>query len=747
MAKDVESQNSHIFNESTLTSRRTFLATSAASGSFFLTINIPFGCASTGNRETAPSQTVKTLYLEVTADNQFKLTFDKVEMGQGVITGQATLFGEEADIEPSMFEMLPAPADTRYGTMGGAQITGGSTSTVQRYDVLREAGAKYRMAVLSAASKKLGLPKESLKTNDGHIIVKATRNKYPYAEFNDLITQNMLDQKVTLKTSSEFQYIGKYNKSIDAKEKSTGKAPYGIDFDIENKLVAIVIRPPVYGGTLKSFNQEKIKAIPHVVDCFAISGGVAIVCQKYHQTLKVRQAISDEMFTWEIKDEQKIDSDKLFARYKENLDANPLKAGEGKKLVQGLYELPFLSHAPLEPQNCTAYYNGSSLKIWAPSQMPTLPKNIGAHICGLDRDQVTVHTSKYLGGGFGRNTGPSTVDAIEITYRLKRPVQVVWSREDDMKFSAMRPMAISQLDAVIEGKEVLDWNYQTVSQSILQNFIGDYFGRTMPEWLPSGLAEGLAGTLEGTMNLFGLLPLATEGAKQPYELPYSVSTKEVELDVPTFFWRAVGNSINGFVTESFVDEVALAMEEDPYVFRSRLLKKDTRALGVVEAVAKSSGFEGRKTSKTRGLGMSYHYSFNTHVAQVADVEVINDETIKVHKMWCAVDCGRVINPHIVEAQVKSGIVYGLSAAMRGEITFKDGIVQQENFDTYRPLYLNEAPDVEVMIIESQEKPTGIGEPGLPPAASAVANAVAAITGKRLRRLPFNLKQEKRTEAH
>ena len=728
-------------------SRRSFIGKSIhTTGGISLGFQFLVGCTTTRSFDFVKDGKLKTLYLEVGKNNEFILTFDKAEMGQGIITGQATLFGEEADIEPTQFQMVPASANARYATVGGQMITGGSTSTVDRWDVLRIAGAKYRNAVLQAASLQLKVEKSLLTTDNGYVLNRKDGSRHPYSKFNDSISDTMFSEEPNLKPKEEFKYIGKYSKSVDAYEKSSGKANFGIDRAIPSSLIAIVIRPPVFGGKLRSFEKKKIEALPEVDSCFEISTGVAIVCKKYYQTLAVRKKIKETDFTWDIDQGLKVNSKDLFASFRDELPEN-LEVSDNQKLVEGVYELPYLSHAPLEPQNCSAFFDGTQLKVIAPTQMPTIAKAMGANICNISQDQVFVENTKYLGGGFGRNTFPSTRDAIEITQKLKKPVQVIWSREDDMHFSALRPMSVTKMQAVTEAKKIKNWNYHTVQQSIIQEALSNEFTNIFPEWMQSGIAEGLGSTLSGTLNLFGIMPMAEEGAKQPYELPYDVSATKVELQVPVFFWRSVGNSINGFVVESFLDEVIHSLNEDPYEFRKKLLKEDDRATNVLNLVAEKSGFKNRQSETGRGKGLSYHYSFKTHCAQVADVTVSPNGELKVHKIWAAVDCGQIVNPHIVEAQVRSSIIYGLSAALKGKIEFSEGRIEQSNYDSYPPLYLNEVPEVEVILAQNSHRPTGIGEPGLPPAASAVGNAIFAASGKRLRKLPFDLASSVKPVTH
>lgn len=720
--------------------REVFKKTITSTSSLVVAMSFPIACSPRMSLDKSVTNQIKTIYLTVTPENRFLLTFDKTELGQGVITGQATLFGEEADISPDRFTMNPAMAAEEYESMGIIQFTGGSTSTSEKWMPLRKAGASYKQALLTAASRKLKKPISSLTTTDGKVLIKESHTALDYAYFNDAILHADFQENPPLKAKEDFIYIGTFSQSIDAKEKCTGPSTYGIDKEIDGMRIAVVIRPPVHGSRLGSFDKKSIMTLEGVEDCFEVTGGLALISDRFHKLLKVKDQVAEKWVTWNTKDTIKHSSTQLRKDFHHiiNEKKQTPSADKNTTVVEATYELPYLAHAPMEPQNCSAFFDGKELTVWAPTQYPSLVRQAGANICEISPNKVKVHVSKFLGGGFGRQTAPSTHDAIEITTKLKKPVKLIWTREDDMTQSALRPMSVNYLSASFtkSSQEILEWNYLTASQSIIQDALVSTLYLAFPNWMQEGAAKTSSKALAGTLDAFSALPMAVDGAKQPYDLPYQIDAQEIELDIPTFFWRSVGNSVNGFVMESFVDEVAESMGTSSLELRLRLLKGNSRAIHVLQKVVENSNYKQRNSTSKEGWGLAYHFSFFTHCAQVAQVTIDDENQIRVKKIWAVVDCGQPINPHLVEAQVRSGIIYGLSAALYGEIEFKEGEIVQKNFDTYRPLTLSQTPEVEVYQVKSDAPPTGIGEPGLPPAAAAVANAVFQASGKRIRSLPL-----------
>ena len=712
-----------------MTTRREFIGYGlTASGSLLI------GACKTRSQtpgSDAPVDGLKTLYLEVTRENEFFLTFDKAEMGQGVITGQATLFGEEADINPATFKMVAAKAHEAYGTALGHMMTGGSTSTKERFTLMRQVGAAYRHGLKRAAAIKWKVSPQDITT--GNLIHARSGKKVPYAAFNQQLMKLKLDDLdldgISLKPSSQWKYIGKFNQSLDAKDKVTGVPEFGVDFSMNGMRTAIVIRPPAFGGRLKSYDAKAIKALGDVQELIKISRGLAIVCNSYWRCLKVKNALTNAMIEWDLTEAHQQNSQELLKSYRQTVEAPPPDLDKDQKLVSAQYSLPFLNHAPMEPQNAVGHKQKDRIDFWLPTQGPTFVQAYCEKHSDFNLEQIHVHNSKYLGGGFGRRGQMDYVaEIVELTLKSETPIKLMWSREDDMQHSPLRPMSVHQLHATI-GSKVDSWQHTITAESIMRQTGEDLFPLIMPSWLAS--------SMNGLMGLAGVSPMTTEGAEQPYDLPYDVDSIDQESPVPVTFWRSVGNSHNGFVVESFVDEVAHGLAKDPLEFRLDLLKTQERARKVVEKVALMAGWTSYESPKNRALGLAYHYSFNTHCAQIADVEVVG-ETIKVHKVFAAVDCGIVVNPDIVVKQVQSGIIFGLTAALHGQITFNQGAITQSNFHDYPLLKLHETPDIDVAIIKSNAEATGIGEPGLPPIAGAVGNAIFRATGQRCRDLPFQV---------
>lgn len=678
-------------------------------------------------------------YFKVTPDNQFTLVMDKADMGQGTTTLFVTLFAEEADIAPTQINVVTAGVDDVYGTMMGLQITGGSTSTAERFLVIREAGAYLRAAMVQSAALQWGVDSALIQVKDG---VVSTREGGQRATYGDLTAaaEKQRVKNYLLKTQDQWRYIGKLDHSIDALEKVTGRAKYGIDFDHEDLVAAVVVRPPNFSATLEAFDASTLKDKPGFVDCFPISSGVAIVFEKYWQCDRYRGQLNVQ---WHSSASSLLSSKTIYANFKQSVSTDSgskvHRQGDFEEALSNAdstleaeYQLPYLAHATMEPMNCSAWFQGDRLDIWSPNQIPTLVRNVGADISGLSRKNVHVHTTQYLGGGFGRrSTLDYHIEAVEITKKLGKPVKLIWSREDDTKHSPMRPISYHRFKGSIRDGRITGWQHYFAGQSIM--------GQKFPLWMPNILGGWVPGFISKSMGraatAFAGAPTLQEGT----EIPYAIAHQDIRafvqknIDIPVHFWRAVGHSITGFVTESFFDELALAAGQDPLAARQATLSENPRALGVLNRVAEMANW----TQDTKNKGIAYHKSFDTYVAQVAEVSIDNGQ-ITVEKVYCAVDCGVVVNPHIVRDQMRSGIIYGLSAALYGEITIEAGAVQQGNFDTYPCLRINACPDIEVSIVESDQPPTGVGEPGLPPVAAAVGNAIFQATGQRLRNLPFRL---------
>ncbi len=668
-------------------------------------------------------------------------------MGQGVITGQTTIFGEEADIDPQKFEVRSAPVADIYGTMMGQQITGGSTSTKDRWMVLRQAGADLRKIMLKAAAKKFAVAEKDLATENGRVFVAGKDLSATYGDLIEVASTLREVPSGTLKSAKDFKYVGRAGLiSHDAREKSTGTDQYGIDLELPNMKTAIVVRSPVFGGKVSSFDATEVKKSIGVQEVFQISSGIAIVCERYWQAQKARSLLKID---WEKGINASLSSQQIIDRYRTSFKERSGNTVEehgdldvafknADSTVEADYVLPYLAHAAMEPMNCVADVKPGSCDIYSPNQAPTLIRNAAAAKLGLSREDVRVHTSKFLGGGFGRrSTLDFSMEAVEISQKIKGPAKVIWSREDDNLHSPMRPISVHNLKAAIKDNQMTGWSHDLGCESIMQQVMPSWIPLMLPAWVPGFVQSGIGGVAKTALRWLNFSPAAPEGAIINYKVSsFTLNHFRLGLTVPIHFWRSVGHSYTGFVVESFIDEVANKIGRDPFDYRRSLLPENSRLKKTLERVAELSNWKDRE-AENRHLGIACHSSFESHVSQVAEVEV-EDELITVKKIFCVVDCGIAVNPDVVIGQMQSGIIYGLSAALHGEITLKDGVVEQSNFDSYPPLRITDSPEIIVDIIQSSENPTGVGEPGLPPVAAALANAVFKATGKRLRQLPLRL---------
>jgi len=606
------------------------------------------------------------------------------------------------------------------------QMTGGSTSTWESFEQLRNAGAMARALLIQAAAAKWNKPAADCRSENGFVI--CGEQKISYGEVADAAAKLPAPSDVKLKDAKDFRLIGKPTRRLDSAAKVSGKAEFGIDVKRPDMLVAVVARAPVFGATLKSFDAAKAKAVPGVVDVVQVPSGVAVLAKHFWAAKQGRDAL---VLDWDLGAGATLSTQTMRADYRklaQTPGAVAKTAGDvdaafkGAKLIEAEYEVPFLAHAPMEPLNCTVEIGKDGADIYTGTQFQTMDQRTAATILGLKPEQVRVHTT-FLGGGFGRRATPTSdfvAEAVHVAKASGKTVKVVWTREDDIHGGYYRPMWVSRLRASLgkDGKPAA-WAHTIVGQSII------------------------AGTpFEPMMVKNGVDDTSVEGAA---DAPYlaAVPAHRVDLHspkspIPVLWWRSVGHSHTGFVVESFVDELAHAAKKDPLEYRRALLPADSRERRALDLAAAKFGW-GKPLPKGHAAGLAVHQSFGSYVAQIAEVSVdAKNKAIKVHRVVCAIDCGPVVNPLTVEAQMQSGIAYGLSAALHGEITFKDGKVQQNNFNDYPVLRLNEMPKVEVHIVPSTDKMGGVGEPGVPPIAPAVANAVFAASGQRLRQLPLRI---------
>lgn len=734
-------------------SRRGFVQAATSLGGLVIGIHLPGPQALGGTLASeaaggSPSEVFSpNAWLRIFPDNRIVFVLDKTEMGQGVMTALPMLVAEELEIAAERMEIINAPADRAYKspTMG-LQVTGGSTSVAASWEPLRQAGAVARQMLIAAAAKRWNVAETSCSAVDGKVVHSESGREATYGELA-LAASSLPVPQVKLKEPHAFRVIGTSPRRLDNLPKVTGKATFGIDVNLPDLLAACVKHCPALGGKVVKFDKTSIEHIPGIEAVLEVPSGVAIVAKKYWQA---RQAASLLQVEWDYGDFASLSTDMIFADYdrqaKETLAkvvngdeaAKALKAGA--KQVQATYQLPYLAHAAMEPINCTAHVTDSSCEVWCPTQAPGLAQQLAAEVTGLPHDQVRIHTT-YIGGGFGRRLYQDyVVEAVEIARRIKKPVKVIWSREDDMRHDFYRPATVHELSAAIDDTgKVAAWTHAIVGQSILVQTLPEWLRAILPVWLPEGL-KALAGrTAGGVLRLLGDDQTSREGADDmPYQVGHvAVEYKLIDKGLPVGFWRSVGHSYTGFVVESFVDELAHAARVDPLIFRRHLLAEHPRHRGVLDLVAEKAGWN---SPAPQGVfrGIAQHKSFGSFVAQIAEVSIDDEGAVKIHRIVCTIDCGRVVHPDLVAAQVESAILFGLSAALYGKITVSNGIIDQSNFHDYQVVRFNETPKIEVHMVTSEEEPSGVGEPGLPPVAPAIANAIFAASGKRLRSLPLNL---------
>ena len=692
--------------------RRDFLQVTGAVG-----LTIAFRIPS--RRGVAPF--APNAWLRIGTDDRVLVIVDRSEMGQGVTTALPMLLAEELEADWTKIRFEFAPADKAYiNQLFGIQGTGGSSSVRAAWKPLREAGAQARTMLIAAAAAQWGVEPASCRAEAGAVIHAATNRRLTYGALVPRAAALPVPANVPLKDPKDWRIAGKPTKRLDTRFKVNGTAQFGIDVRVPGMLTALVARSPVFGGKVASFDATAAKAIPGVRHVVQISSGVAVVGDGYWPAKQGRDALK---VTWDEGPVAQVSSasiSSLFAQRatqdgavaRHDGDAVAALAAAAQR-VEAVYEMPFLAHATMEPMNCTAHVRADGVDIWAPTQNQTGVQMVGGQIGGVAPEKVAVHTT-YLGGGFGRRFELDFImEALETSKAAGAPVKVIWSREDDIQHAQYRPANYHQLRAGLDANgQPVSWTHRIVAPSIM--------ARMFPQTVKNGL-DGEA--VEG-------------GVGMPYAIPnVHVDYQLTDTGIPVGFWRSVNNSFNSFAVEGFVDELAAAAKQDPYEYRRALLANAPRDRGVLELAATKAGW-GTPLPAGRSRGIAVYKSFESFAAQVAEVSVSPEGDVRVHRVVCAIDCGLHVNPSTIEAQMQSGIVYGLTAALKGAITIENGRVTQSNFHDYQMLRLAEMPVVEVYIVPSTEAPGGVGEPGTPPIAPAVCNAIFAATGKRIRRLPI-----------
>jgi len=724
-------------------SRRTFLQTGAAVGGglllgFTLPPLSPLSPLPPRVRNDGPF--APNAFIRIDRDGRVTLIMHKVEMGQGTYTSMPMLLAEELEVELSQVRLEHAPPnDALYAEpLFGVQETGGSTSVRGNWEPLRRAGAGARALLVAAAAQTWNVDTSSCHATGGVVIHGPTGRTLAYGALVDRAATLSLPGDVPLKHPKDWKLIGTPAKRLDSPDKVNGKAQYGIDVRLPGLKVATVAVCPVFGGKLASVDDSRAKAIPGVHQVVRLADAVAVVAehmwaaQQGVAALDIRwdEGPNAQLTTADIVRQLDAASQKPGVVARKDGDVAQAMAGAARK-IEAIYQVPFLAHATMEPVNCTVHVRPDGCDLWVGTQVPTFAQAAAAKVTGLPKDSVLVH-NHLLGGGFGRRLEVDfIVRAVEIAKQVAGPVKVVWTREADIQHDMYRPYYYDRIAAGLDERGTpIAWSHRVTGSSIMARVTSELFPKTLRVMRAAGWHQLVA-------MVKGLDVDAVEGAAEP---PYALPNIRVEYvrqeppSIPTAFWRGVGPTHNIFVVESFIDELAAATQHDPFQYRRALLDQSPRAKGVLELAALQAGW-GRALAPGSGRGISLLHAFGSYIAQVAEVSVSKQGDVRVGRVVCAVDCGTIVNPDTVKAQMESGIIFGISAALWGEITLKNGRVEQHNFNDYRVLRLPEAPVIEVHLVQSTAAPGGVGEPGTSAVMPAVANAIFAATGKRIRKLP------------
>jgi isoquinoline 1-oxidoreductase beta subunit len=698
--------------------RRGFLKASATmGGGLLIALTLP-GCDSKPTGKAGPAVGGQpNAWLKIGGDNSVTILVDRSEMGQGVYTAMPMLIAEELDYPLEKMKIEAAPVGDAYiNKLLGGQLTGGSTSVRDAWEKLRMAGAQARQMLIAAAAQAWDVPASQCRTNGGSV-VNAHGKSMTYGELAEAAAKLPAPKDVKLKSASDFKIVGQRLPRLDTPSKVDGSAGYGIDVKLPGMLHASLAQSPVLGGKVKFFDAAAAEKMPGVVKVLATSSGVVVVADHFWQARQARDAVKIE---WDAGPNAKLNNAAIRAQLKKAIAADAgqsaLAVGDAAaalksapKKINAVYELPMLAHATLEPQNCTADVKADGCDLYAPTQVQAAAQATAATAAGLKPEQVRVHTT-LLGGGFGRRLEVDFIPAaVEASKAVGKPVKVIWTREDDTTHDAYRPPAYHEMAGGFDAAGALTaWKFHISSPSIT--------ARMFP-------------------GLGGLDPFAVEAAANyPYDVPnVAVNYTRQEIGINVGYLRSVSHALNCFSAESFMDELAHSAGKDPFAFRNELLGKKPRHKRVLEEAAKRARWG--RAEKGRYQGIALMEGYGTYLAQVAEISVDGGK-LKIHKIVCVVDCGHMVNPTIVEAQIFSSIVFGLTSTLWGDITLADGKVQQTSFNNYRLLRSNEAPEIDVHLLESDEAPGGVGEPATALVAPALCNALFAATGKRVRALPL-----------
>lgn len=718
-------------------SRRAFLKLSGGAGAgLILGLAAPLPKLGATAEAAATTNLMPNPFVIVAPDDTVTVLIKHLDKGQGAATGLATLVADELDADWSKVKTEFAPSDPeKYKNLAfGVQGVGGSTGLANSYMQYRTAGATAKAMLVAAASRAWGVPASEIKVANS-VVSHASGKSATFGELADKAAAESVPDKPALKEAKDFTLIGKKTHRVDSTAKTLGQAKYTIDQFPPNVMTAVMVRPPKFGGKVKSFDGSATEKVAGVIRVVQVPRGVAVVARNTWAALKGREALKVE---WDLSAAETRSTDQMLKDYKALLDKEGLPARKDGDIEAGFkaaaqtieadFEFPYLAHAPMEPMNAVVRFDGSKAEVWTGSQMQTLDHGTTAGIFKLKPESVQIHTL-WAGGSFGRRAIADchyVAEACEIVKAMKTadPVKLIWTRDDDITGGYYRPMYVHRIKAGIDkdGKLVA-WLHRIVGQSILD---GTPFASQM-------IKDGIDGT-------------SVEGAAT---LPYAIANLKVELTtvkspVPVLWWRSVGATHTAHATEHMIDIVARAAGKDPVAYRLDMLKDKPRHAGALKLAAEKAGWG---TPPPEGVyrGVALHESFASYVANIADVRLRDDGSVKVEKVVCAIDCGIAVNPDVVEAQMEGGLGYGLGAALKGAITLKDGEIEQKNFDSYEVLRISEMPKVETYIVASAEAPTGVGEPGTPVVLPAVANALLGGTGVRTTVLPIN-RQKYKTQA-
>ncbi len=705
--------------------RREFIKTGAAiGGGLLVSLYAPMADGPGTELAAEEKEFAVNAFVRIGTDESVTVISAHSEMGQGVYTSLPMLLNEELQADWSKIRVEAAPVDKAYNhPVFGMQMTGGSTTSPAEWERYRKMGATARIMLVSAAAAKWSVEASTCRVEKGVVIHAPTNKRATYGSLADAAAKLTPPANVPLKNPKDFTLVGKPTRRLDTPSKTNGTAQFGLDVIVPGMLTAVVARPPVFGGKVAKLDATEALKVPGVKAVQQIPSGVAVIAGHFWPAKLGRDKLAVE---WDLGPNAGLSTEKMLRDFSETSMKPGViakKTGDPEaalktaaKTITAEYDVPYLAHAMMEPLNCVVDLRSDLCEIWTGTQFETVDRANAAQAAALPPDRVLIHTT-LLGGGFGRRANPNSdfvVEAVHVARAAKAPVKVVWTREDDMRGGWYRPMwhdrFVAGLDA--NGDPVV-WTHTIVGQSIMQGTLFESF--TIKDGIDSTSVEGAADVLYGLPNL-------------------QVDLHTPKIGVPVQWWRSVGHSHTGFSVEAFFDEVAHAGGKDPYELRRKLLANQPRMKAVLELAAQKANW-GSKLPPGVGRGIATHFSFDSYVAQVVEASV-EKGAVKVHRVFCAVDCGLVINPDTVRAQMEGGIVFGLTAALKTEITLKDGRVEQSNFHDYQMLRMFESPEIEVHIVPSGENPTGVGEPGVPPVAPALANAIFAATGKRVRRLPI-----------